>query len=192
MDGVCCALELFQTSLQSERYIVERFWNTPTVGRTTPKKENVVSNELREVIKNYFRERAVVVDREVELHHRVVPAKDGGEQGDIVDLLCTQPGMTSQMLSDPIVVPIEVKRSCNTEAKTAIKSQLVDRYIKHAGTLGGVFVLAWLHSPNLKSSHKPQWDSLKNATTELEKQADELSRQEGLEIRVAILDLSLN
>ncbi len=89
------------------------------------------------------------------------------------------------------MLPIEIKRSCDTRARTALKTQLADRYMTEAGTAIGVYVLAWFDAPNLAKHHRPKWSAIDEARADLDQQAQRLRKAEGIDVRVAIVDLRL-
>ncbi|QDS89075.1 hypothetical protein EC9_32720 [Rosistilla ulvae] len=191
LDGVVAAVQLLEQEVcGSGQSLRERYWNTPHGQAPTPRAEEFYSDEMRRVIRQYFARYGVVADREVQLHRRQVPVADGGEPGSEVDVLVSAPGRATSTGS-AIVVPVEVKRSCNPEAKTGMKSQLVDRYLDQTGTAIGIFVVVWLDATGLNKSHRPIWPSIDVARAELNRQADEIRGTDGVEIRVVVIDLSL-
>lgn len=173
LDGVVASIESIEQEVRrSGQSLRERYWNTPSGQTPTPRAEEFYSDEIRRVICDYFASYGVVADREVRLHQRQVPAADGGEPGSEVDVLMSAPRRATSNES-AIVVPIEVKRSCNHEAMTGMRTQLVDRYLDQAGTTsggGGV----WLDANGLQDSHRPIWSSIDEARAKLQRQADRL------------------
>ena len=149
-----------------------------------------VSDEICLAIRNYFSSCAVVADREVQLFGRRVSRADGGKPGSEVDVLVSVP-KSGVKTDSPIVMPIEVKRSCNDEAKTAMKTQLVDRYMEEAGTAIGVYILAWFDAHGMASHHRPKWSSIDEAKSDLELQAKHLRETQDFDVRVGIVDLTL-
>ena len=96
-------------------------------------------------------------------------------------------GTTSE---EPIVVPIEIKKSHNPEAKTGLRGQLVDRYMSELGTSYGVFVVVWMDAPGIADKHKPIWSSIEKARAELLAQASSVE-SERVKVRVVIIDATL-
>ena len=191
LDGVLAAIEILQRNTrQSSPTILNRYWNMPPRKSPTPKEEEFVSDELCLAIRDYFRTFAVVADREVQLFRRKVPKGDGGKSGSVVDLLVSVPAVGVERGS-PIVVPIEAKQSYNREALTALRTQLAERYMAETGTAVGVYVLAWFDTKDLASGYRPVWPSIDEARSELEHQALQLREAENLDIKVAVIDLTL-
>lgn len=191
LDGVVAAVGSIEQEVRgSGQSLRDRYWNTPHGQPPTPKVEEFYSDEIRRVICEYFASYGVVADREVQLHRRQVPVADGGEPGSEVDVLLSAPARATSSES-AIVVPIEVKRSCNREAMTGMRTQLVGRYLDQAGTTSGIFVVVWLDASGLQDTHRPIWPSIDEARAGLLRQADEFRETDGLDIRVVVIDLSL-
>lgn len=191
LDGVVTAIESIEQEVRrSGQSLRERYWNTPSGQPPTPRAEEFYSDEIRRVICDYFESYGVVADREVQLHRRQVPTADGGEPGSKVDVLLSAPGRATSTES-AIVVPIEVKLSFNPQARTGMRTQLVDRYLDQAGTTSGVFVVVWLEANGLQDSHRPIWPSIDEARAELQRQADDIRTEENVDIKVVIIDVSL-
>ena len=95
---------------------------------------------------------------------------------------------------DAIRIPIEVKLSCNDEAKTAMRAQLADRYMRQIGASHGIYVVVWMSLPNpedLQRSHRPEWPSIEAAQADLRQQAERLAEDEGIKVRAIVVDGSL-
>ena len=153
-----------------------------------PKSEEHVSSKLCGVVRSYFRDYAVTADREVEIHRRSVPRAYGGEPGSEVDILVTVP-TRGTVSGAAIRVPIEVKLSSNNAAKTSMQDQLVDRYMTQLGATHGVYVVVWMSVPDpesLRANHQPIWSSLKAAREELLEEAQRLSTNAGICVRLVV------
>lgn len=171
---------------------LEDLWNTPGDAASSPKSEERVSDKLCEAIRRYFREHAVVADREVQVFRRNVPRGLGGAPGSEVDVLVSIPGPGSTG-GDPIAIPVEVKRSCNREARIGMREQLVDRYMSELGTGRGVFVVAWLDAPGLSAAHRPVWSTIDQARAAFAEQAEALLTESGGSVHASwiVVDASL-
>ena len=190
-DGILAAFEHYESRLQQQGSSdLEDFWNTPSNQPPSPKDEERISDKLCEVVQRYFADYAVVADREVQVFRRQIPKIVGGQPGSELDVLVTVPasGVVNQ---SKISLPIEVKRSCNPEAKTGLKEQLVDRYMVETGTNTGVFVVAWLDAPNVTKTHKPVWRSIEEAKLSLYKESERLRKNENVDVRTYVINLSL-
>jgi len=171
VDGMIAALERYDDELQhGTPQGVEDLWNRPSGNPPSPKDESHISDKISRAIREEFRQFAIVASREVQLRRRVVPTNQNGVPGSFVDIYVSSPGVGS-LSGTPISVLVEVKRSCNPEAKTGLREQLVDRYLPEGQTDCGVFVVAYLNAGNLARHHRPQWPTLDEARSELKSQA---------------------
>jgi hypothetical protein len=159
-------------------------------GPPTPKSEDRISAKVCDSIREYFEKYAVTADREVQVYRRKTPRKDDGAPGSEVDVLIRIPASGS-LSSDAIAIPIEVKRSSNPEGRTALRLQLVDRYMREIDTNFGIFVIAWMHARRLPAKYKPIWKDIHSARTELGHQANELQASSSHTVGVLVLDVSL-
>ena len=194
VDGIEYALEKYAVALRGDAGdSVEDLWNTAKGEAPTPKAEGHVSSKLCAAVRAYFREYAVAADREVEIHRRSVARDGGGEPGSEVDLLVQVAGCGT-VSGDVIRVPVEVKLSSNDEAKTGIREQLADRYLRQLGASHGVYVVVWmsLSRPEvLQAHHRPKWQSMESAREDLRQEAERLSRERGICLRAVVVDGSL-
>jgi hypothetical protein len=191
VDGITYAIEEYGRQLQAARSDdLEDFWNNPTKEPPTPKSEDRISAKICDCIREYFEKYAVTADREVQVYRRKTSRNDDGAPGSEVDVLTRIPASGS-LSSDAIAIPIEVKRSSNPEGRTALRSQLVNRYMREIGTNFGVFVIAWMQAHQLVAKYKPIWKDIHSAKTELERQANELQISSSHTVGVLVLDVSL-
>jgi hypothetical protein len=194
LSGIEAVVEAYGRAMRQDGpESVEDLWNTPRDALTSPKAEEQISKKLCGVIRAYFNEYAIAADREVEIHRRSLPQASGGEPGSELDVLVQVPAQGSGS-GTRIRIPLEVKLSCNDQVKTAMKEQLVDRYIRQLGTTHGLYVVAWMSVPDTKllsETHRPKWSSIDDARAELDTQASELSESEGVVVRVIVLDAAL-
>jgi hypothetical protein len=174
VDGVVAAIEKYEKNLHhSSPSGIEDLWNNQRGTPPMPKDEERISDKFCQAIREYYRDHALVAEREVQVFRRTVSRALGGGPGSEVDVLVGIPavGMSG---SDPIVIPIEVKRSGNTEARTGLREQLAERYMSELGTSYGIFVVVWLDAPGLPPRFKPIWSSIEEARRDLLQQAKEL------------------
>jgi hypothetical protein len=94
---------------------------------------------------------------------------------------------------EAISVPIEVKRSCNPEARSALPDQLFGRYMTQLGTNVGLYVVVWLSAPRLPRSARPIWPTMQSASQALEQQSADVSQATAgtSAVSLFILDASL-
>ena len=194
VDGIEYALEKYQTALRQDGgESPEDLWNTASGAVPTPKAEEHVSRKLCAAVRSYFQHHAVAADREVEIHRRSVGPAEGGEPGSEVDILVQVPGR-GNVSGDAVRVPIEVKLSCNNEAKTGIRTQLADRYMLQLGASHGVYVVVWMSLPQadeLQEHHRPKWPSIEAARDDLRQEAESLWNEKEIHVRTVVVDGSL-
>lgn len=179
IDGIIYALDRYNYRLQHGTPLaVEDLWNNPSGVPASPKIEERVSDKVCEAIHDTFVDYAVVASREVQIRRRVVPKSDGGTSGSLVDVHVESPAAGTAS-GERLIVLVEVKRSCNPEARTGLQEQLVDRYLAEGEADHGVFVVAYLNAPELKKSHKPKWSTIDEARRELSAQADAVANNTG-------------
>ena len=191
-DGIVVAMEQFEKRLQRESPSpLERLWNRPKKGRPTPKDEEHVSDELCMAVREYFNNYAVTADREVQIFRRKLPKTFGGAPGSEVDVLCRVSAIGT-VSGDPVIVPIEVKMANNPEARSGLRDQLVDRYMRQTGTTSGVFCVAYMGTPTSTGAYKPLWPTPAAAKEDLESQAQTtMHAAPELDVRVVVVDASL-
>jgi hypothetical protein len=193
LDGIVEAIREFEAGLLGTGcVVVDDLWNTPAKGMPSPKPEENISKKLQGAIQRYFQDHAVLVDAEVRIRHSVLGKRAGGAPGSRVDVFL-RPTSTKSDQAFESCVPIEVKRSCNEQAKTSLISQLANRYLKELRVVSGVYVVVWLEAPKLASHHRPVWKTRRDAELDLEQQAATWKRSSSGTQRVAtiVLDASL-
>lgn len=62
---------------------------------------------------------------------------------------------------------MEVKRSCNKEAQTGLRKQIVDRYLIEKGIDFGVFTVAFFEAKGLPKQYRPRWTTIEDARKDL-------------------------
>lgn len=185
LDLVMEGLGRFQQKIRDLPSYRERLWNTAPY--YSPRTENQISDQIRDHLNDDLIGRGIVVNREVELR----PSR-GGEQGERTDIHIDAISRTDSR--DKITVVIEAKGCWNDGLKTAMKTQLVDRYLTNSSVLHGIYLVGWFQSnvwENSKDSRRGKadthgWD-LEAGQRELEEQAKALST-DGREIRAFVLD----
>lgn len=193
LEGIRLAIQGYERHLRQEGAdSVEDLWNTAAGRAPSPKVEEHVSSKICGAIRSYFEDLAIAADREVEIHRRAVRAA-GGEPGSELDVLVQVPARGT-IRGSQIRIPIEVKLSHNPEVKTAMKAQLVDRYMPQLGAMHGVYVVAWMDAPagsGLASAHRPKWASIEDAGADLKRQAADLAESQDVTIIPIVFDASL-
>ncbi len=194
VGGIECALENYETALNRDGgESPEDLWNTARDATPTPKTEEHVSSKLCAAVRAYFQQCAITADREIEIHRRTVARSSGGEPGSEVDILVQTPARAT-VSGDAIRVPVEVKLSGNDDARTAVRTQLAERYMPQLGASHGVYVVVWMSLPRpdeLQKRHRPKWTSIERARDGLREEAERLSKERGIHVRTIVVDGSL-
>lgn len=193
VEGIVAAVEAYERSLRLDGpHLVGDLWDAPKKQTQSPKDEEDASRKICGFIRQYFSDYAVAANREVEIRRRSLPEAAGGVTGSELDVLVDVPARGT-ITGAPIQVPIEVKLSSNDEVKTAMRAQLVERYVDELHASDGVYVVVWMDIPErseLKRTHRPKWPDLATARTELDEQAAKLGGDD-LNLRAVVLDASL-
>jgi hypothetical protein len=179
LDVVIDAIKALQRKLHAETPAAEFLWN-----RDRPKDENALSNWVKVEIEQSLVTKGVIVNREVQIHI--------GERTDIhVNAIVRRP-RNGEL--DQAKVIIETKGCWHREIKTAMETQLVNRYLKDNDCRHGIYLVGWfLCSSWSKADSRRR--SLKFKTVQqlgshIVKQAQTLSSAER-KIRAVALDASL-
>jgi hypothetical protein len=156
-----------------------------------PRQEEHVSDEVKKAIQLVFDGFAVTASREVQIFRRRVSG-DSGSPGSLTDVFVEVPA-PGTLDGTKLTVIVEVKRSCNSEVKHALQTQLVDRYLVEEGTNFGVYVVAFFDSEafEMRPSYKPKWSGIETARSELESQAVDVSVN-GRTVKSYVLDARID
>jgi len=195
VEGVLEALRQYERRLHhSSPHEIEDLWNRPHGAAPSPKEEERVSDKICAAIRDYFERYAMTADREVQVFRRTISRQQNGTPGSEVDVLCRIPPVgISNNSASPIILPIEVKLSHNSEVPTGLRRQLVDRYMRQLGASRGIYVVAWMDRPTADSSLRPRWGTRQEAIEDLEQQASDVEAGEGgIIVAVCVIDASLN
>lgn len=126
----------WEAHLRGQQAPLWSLWNNPK-GVCTPKDENHLSNSLAVWLRQDLTA-AAVVNREVEVRPGV-----GGSAGQRTDILVE--ATAADAASDVLRVVLEVKGVWNSELETALRGQLVERYLQNHGTNHGIYVVGWFN-----------------------------------------------
>ncbi|UYV13245.1 MAG: hypothetical protein NCW75_02925 [Phycisphaera sp.] len=192
VEGIVTAIDAYGKTLQEgTRMAVDDLWDRPRQQEQSPKDEERVSEKVQESIENYFKSYAVVANREVKVRRRILPKELKGLPGSELDVLVTIAAQNTVELAE-INIPVEVKWSHNAEAKTNLKAQLLERYMKLTGWPCGVYVVAW-SGKHPGGTRRSKWDTIEEARTDLAEQAAELRKANPWiqRLEVVVIDASL-
>ena len=176
---VIASLKRYQLLLLGEKSAVYDLWNT---NDWTPKEENLVSDHVARYLEMDLQGRGIIVNREVQIRR--------GEETDIHIVAIREKQDGSR---DQVRVITEVKGCWHAEVKTAMETQLRDRYLRENQCGHGLYLVAWFLCDKWKDESRkkktPQW-SLEEARTFFEDQARTLSRP-GETLAAFVLDARL-
>ncbi len=176
---VIASLRRYQESLLGENSAVYDLWNT---NDWTPKEEAFISDHVKRHLDNDLRTRGIVVNREVQIRR--------GQETDI-HIVAIREKRDGSM--DQVKVITEVKGCWHPKVKTAMQTQLRDRYLRENQCGHGLYLVAWFLCHKWKDESRkrktPQW-TLEEAQRFFQRQAIDLSRP-GEMLRAMVLDTRL-
>ena len=154
----------------------------------------ISENEFSDYVKRHLNERlnsmGIKAYREVELRPNT-----GGEPGERTDIYVDATRQDNRD-SDYITAIIEVKGCWNKELDTAMKTQLVDRYLKDNTCQHGIYLVGWFnckqwnHKEDSRRTQAPK-ESIEQVLEKLNEQAVELSSSRGVEVRAFVVNAAL-
>lgn len=188
------AIRSLEVMLQDETPAAPDLWDQTdrTRGQETfrPKDENRLSDWIKRHLEDVCRAVGIVVAREVQIRRG-----EGEGKGEATDIHVTAlvPGLTEGSFEQVRVI-IETKGCWHKELKTAMKTQLADRYLKDNQCQHGIYLVGWYVCPqwedaDYRKADVPNW-SLEKLRVQLKKQAEELSKG-GLSIQSAVVNAAL-
>lgn len=168
--------------------IATSFWNTER-NRFKPKQETELSDRIKQWLDHDLVERGVIAGREVEV--RRAPGANLGESTDIrLDAVAGE-----HVEGAPIVsVVIEVKGCWNGDLRSAMETQLADRYMNPDEVDHGIYLTVWFARESWSNGDyrrarcRVDRDALGN---DLEQQSIDLSTARSMTIQSLVLDASL-
>lgn len=181
-EAAAAAMENIQTRLTGATPESHYLWDTHS---SRPKSEDEISDYLANELSRVLTDLGAVVNREVQVRRN--RPSGIGERTDLLVEAAPVGGPDSGRLS----LPVEVKGAWNPELRTAMRDQLVERYMRDVAANNGMYVVAW---PNLES-----WtdvtDGRRTLLAALDRQAVEVElaaqaaalAQEGAQVRVVHL-----
>jgi hypothetical protein len=189
------ALTLLQNELRGHDTWVENLWDGLPKKRR-PKKEEGVSRGLRRELKRLLTDRQqLLVLREVE----ILPS-EGAELGQRVDFVIAAQADPSSGRPDELRVVVELKLSFHSKLKTAMKTQLTDRYLQggKATHRHGIYLVCWFDFASWDeddvsrlAAAKRNFPDADTARRVLEEQASRLSQETGARVEAFVLEAPL-
>jgi len=179
------AIHTLQQILQGETPAAPDLWDA-----FRPKDENHFSDWIKRNLEFKLRERGIVAAREVEIRRG-----EGSGTGENTDIHITAmiPGLTEGSYEQVRVI-VEAKGCWNQYLKSAMRSQLVDRYLKENSCDHGIYLVGWYaceqwDKDDRRKTITPNW-SLQEARQFFDDQAQEFS-SDVLTIHAVILNTAL-
>ena len=177
------SLERLQFKLHGELTPVRALWDRVDRGRWRPVDEPDLSDWIKLHLKEDLASQGIVINREVQIRR--------GQQTDLyIDAIAhTQGAATGEVVS----AIVEVKGCWNQELKRAMRTQLVDHYLKQNQTRHGMYLVGWFANPQWDPADRRAQRCARSAPeslrAELDSQAGALSTNE-LDVRAFVLDTS--
>jgi len=176
LELVLRALQEYQADLRRQHYLRESLWDA---GK--PKPESQLRDLLYERLRFRLDGVGAVADREV------LVGRAGQMDVQVTALrlgdLPTGPSLQARVI-------IEVKGDWNQDVKTAMKDQLLDRYLADADCDHGVYLVGWFgeYDRGGDARRRPAGKNLEDAKSFFEEQAADLSGAK--QLRAVVLDVS--
>ncbi|MFP5272354.1 NACHT domain-containing protein [Coleofasciculus sp.] len=184
------SLKRLELELQGETPAVRDLWDKVSDKTFKPVDENAFSDYVKRFLDKDLKSRGIIVNREVELRRGY--GNEPGERTDIhVDAVLKRPNGETY---DSITVIIEVKGCWHSEVKTAMATQLVERYLKDNVCSYGLYLIGWFSCPQWDAQDsrkkKTQKISIDEARNKFDQQAEKISLS-GNVVRAYVLNTTL-
>ena len=187
-------LKGLESDLQGETPAVQDLWGPSDWSANTkfyrPQDENHFSNWIKRNLETNLKSRGIVVAREVEIRQGLGTTK--GEKTDI-HVTAIVPEVSGGNFEQVRVI-IEAKGCWNKELKTAMKNQLVERYLKENQCRNGIYLVGWFvcdqwDNTDYRKGITPKW-LISDARNFFNRQSFDLSSRD-LTIQSVVLNTGL-
>ncbi|MCK9638842.1 MAG: hypothetical protein M0R39_02955 [Prolixibacteraceae bacterium] len=181
------SLKRFEIILQGDNALSSLIWEevSSKKGKSTPKKEEVLSDFLHHHLKSELKTNGISTYREVQL--RKPNYVDNGLPGEKTDIYVSY---THSKTKESFSVIIEVKGSNNESVNTNMEKQLANRYLKIGNTIHGLYLVCWYDCDAYKQQNKTGSKTIAEAKISFENEANRLSKN-GKTLKSFVLDCSL-
>ena len=169
--------------LQGENSPVRFLWNNKSSKSYWPKDEIDLCNWITCRLKGNISDRGIVINREVEIRR--------GEKTDILVTAVSSRGFEKNEFDEMRVV-IEAKGCWHQELRTAMQTQLKDRYLKEFKCKYGLYLIGWFNCDqwDKDDSKKPPEMEIADARKFFNEQAEALS-DGNAKIKAFVLNVAL-
>jgi len=181
LEVVVESLKRLDAKLHAEIPAAQFLWD-----RRRPKDENAFSDFVAMHLRDDLKQRGIISNREVQIHQI--------ERTDIhIDAVSEDP---NEQGYQHVGVIVESKGCWNRELNKAMKTQLVERYMKDNECQHGIYLVGWFNCDRWDDHDRRKQDAKRlcpdkvETQERLDKQAKDLS-QGKYHIRVVVLDASL-
>lgn len=171
--------------LQGDESAVRYLWNTGK--QICPKEEEDLSDHLKNFLDLKIKS-GVIINREVQIQRK---RYKNGKSGSKTDIWVQ---VSSDKDGQKFTLCIEVKCNWNPSAKTALKNQLIDKYMSGGTAKAGILLLGWFACKEWDKNDKQStkvWADINAAQTDLENQAEQ-ERKAGHLVSAVVINCSLN
>lgn len=171
-------LREYQTYLTGkENPRVEDLWNLNKTS-LTHKSEEDFSDHIKAFLDLKMKSSCIIINREVQLNRGI-----NGTSGARTDLWVN---VYSRDRESKYSLCIEVKGSWNTSAPTAIKEQLVDKYMGSGGADAGIYLVGWFDSKKYPQQENMWNNDREWANADLDAKVQEQRQKEPLLMKLII------
>jgi hypothetical protein len=192
LDVLIESLNRLEVKLQGETPAARDIWDQDRVDkkRYRPIDENGFSDYVKRHLEVDLKQRGIITNREVEIRHG-----EGSGKGEHTDIHVAAVVRGSNGKNhDSVSVIIEVKGCWHKERNTAMKTQLVDRYLKDNPCQHGMYLVGWFNcdqwdEEDYRKKGCPKY-SIDKARKQFDAQAAELSQQ-GTRIKAFVMNTAL-
>ena len=172
VDALIESLIRLEKQLQGETPSAFYLWDKQTKAKFKPKSENDFSDFVKNHITQDLNRSGIIALREVEIRRR---QGKGGNPGERTDLYITGYVPSKQKY---VRVIVEVKGCWHKEVRTAMETQLLDRYLNESNCEHGIYLVGWFscNQWDKRESRKDKLavNSIEEARTLLDMQAKSL------------------
>jgi len=192
MEVVQESLNRLEGGLHGQNSSIKFLWDHQKNSKTwVPKDENSLSDFICTHLDRELIEAGIIVNREVQI--RPALGIESGQRSDILVEAAVPGGMGR--FADIVTMIIEIKGCWHNELKTAMKTQLVERYLRDNSCQCGLYVVGWYQCDSWDNDDDRKKKCLKTniegLSQYLRDQASSLSR-ENLFLEARVLDLRLD